>query len=45
VDPGWILGTTFLENFLIARKDFQFSLAESFEISFKKIIHNNQQKG
>ena len=30
-----VLGTTFLENILIARKDFQFSLAESFEISLK----------
>jgi hypothetical protein len=27
----------FLENVLIARKDFQFSLAESFEISLKKL--------
>ncbi len=37
----------FLENFLIARKGFQFSLAESFEISLKKYffknIHKNQQ--
>jgi hypothetical protein len=32
-----ILGTTFLEIVLIARKDFQFSLAESFEISLKKV--------
>jgi hypothetical protein len=29
------MGTTFLENYLIARKDFQFYLAESFEISLK----------
>jgi hypothetical protein len=27
----------FLDNFLIARKDFQFSLAENFEISLKKL--------
>jgi hypothetical protein len=36
---------TFLENYLIARKDFQFSLAECFGNFFKKIIHKNQQKG
>ena len=29
-EQWWILGTTFLENFLIARKDFQFFFGRKF---------------